>query len=58
MQRYVSSGSFSLLDLDAGCEEAVALMSLGGCVAREACALMLSAPFALGVLVPGAGVDD
>ena len=59
MQRYVSSGSFSSLDVEAGCEEAVAVMSFEDCLAGEARPMMPSAPFALGVLGPaGAGVDD
>ncbi len=59
MQRYVSSGSFSSLDVVAGCEDAVAVMSFGGCLAGDACPLMPLAPFALGVFGPaGAGVDD
>ena len=59
MQRYVSSGSFSSFDVEAGCEEAVAVMLFWACLAGEACPLMPSAPFARGVLGPaGAGVDD
>lgn len=59
MQRYVSSGSFSSFDIEAGCEEAVAVMWFGAGLAGEVCPLMPSAPFALGVLGPaGAGVDD
>ena len=59
MQRYVSSGSFSSFDVEAECEEAVAVMLFWACLAGEACPLMPSAPFALGVLGPaGAGVDD
>lgn len=59
MQRYVSSGSCSSFDVEAGCEEAVAVMSFEDCLVGGACPLMPSAPFALGVLGPvGAGVDD
>ena len=36
MQRYVSSGSFSSLDVEAGREEAVAVMSFVDSLAGEA----------------------